>query len=522
MLRLSRLRLYSPLLPIAAVHRPRNVSTSSFDPTIRQFLVKLAEQQPCFSMRSSSVSILHEPRLFYQTLLNMIRNARHRLFISSLYIGHEDVELVDTIRASLRGNPSLQVYLHLDFNRSTRPGSSSTARILLPLLQQYPDRVHVYLFRSPKLKGIMARLVPPRINEGWGTWHPKIYGADDTIVISGANLNTSYFSDRQDRYLQFTSQPRLADYCFEFLRAARTFSFSLLPSPGSSEDYVVRWPDANTHPHRIEDKARHALLSLQRAQQNASTTSLVTSTDKSLSEKSDRADDVLVFPIIQAGQFNIREEERSLSLLLRELSAHQRYSVTSQSHEKYDGPLVDLTSGYFALYRPFQTALINSGLACRILAASPKANGFYGSKGISGRIPEAYTLFERRFMGAVRAAQKEWTHESSEVITGVQLHEWEREGWTYHAKGIWVRPTPASAPVLTLFGSTNLNSRSANLDTELSFVLATTNPTLQKKLAEEVDGLRDYAHPWRGEYNSETRRVRLGTWALVGIVGGML
>lgn len=69
MLRLSRLRLYSTLLPIAAVHRPRNVSTSSFDPTIRQFLVKLAEQQPCFSMRSSSVSILHEPRLFYQTLL---------------------------------------------------------------------------------------------------------------------------------------------------------------------------------------------------------------------------------------------------------------------------------------------------------------------------------------------------------------------------------------------------------------------------------------------------------------------
>lgn len=85
-----------------------------------------------------------------------------------------------------------------------------------------------------------------------------------------------------------------------------------------------------------------------------------------------------------------------------------------------------------------------------------------------------------------------------------------------------MRPTPASAPVLTLFGSTNLNSRSANLDTELSFVLATTNPTLQKKLAEEVDGLREHAHPWRGEYNSDTRRVRLGTWALVGIVGGML
>ncbi len=68
-LHLSRLRIYSALLPIAAAQRPRNVSTVSFDPTIRQFLVKLAEHQPCFSMHSSSVSIMHEPRLFYQTLL---------------------------------------------------------------------------------------------------------------------------------------------------------------------------------------------------------------------------------------------------------------------------------------------------------------------------------------------------------------------------------------------------------------------------------------------------------------------
>ena len=68
-LQLSRLRFYSALIPIAAAQRPRNVSTVSFDPTIRQFLVKLAEHQPCFSMHSSSVSIMHEPRIFYQTLL---------------------------------------------------------------------------------------------------------------------------------------------------------------------------------------------------------------------------------------------------------------------------------------------------------------------------------------------------------------------------------------------------------------------------------------------------------------------
>ena len=86
-----------------------------------------------------------------------------------------------------------------------------------------------------------------------------------------------------------------------------------------------------------------------------------------------------------------------------------------------------------------------------------------------------------------------------------------------------MRPTPSSAPAVTLFGSTNLNSRSANLDTELSFVLATRSPALRQRLAEEVDGLREHAQPWRGHDDSdEARRVRLGTRALIAFVGGML
>jgi CDP-diacylglycerol--glycerol-3-phosphate 3-phosphatidyltransferase len=53
------------------------------------------------------------------------------------------------------------------------------------LLKDFPDRCHVSLFRSPKLKGVFSNLIPPRFNEGFGTWHAKIYGADDTVMISG-------------------------------------------------------------------------------------------------------------------------------------------------------------------------------------------------------------------------------------------------------------------------------------------------------------------------------------------------
>jgi CDP-diacylglycerol---glycerol-3-phosphate 3-phosphatidyltransferase len=72
--------------------------------------------------------------------------------------------------------------------------------------------------------------------------------------------------------------------------------------------------------------------------------------------------------------------------------------------------------------------------------------------------------------------------------------------------------------VLSLFGSTNLNSRSANLDLELSFLLLTSAPALRARLRREVDALRTIARPWRGA----GRRVRWATRAMVGLVGAML
>ena len=66
-----------------------------------------------------------------------------------------------------------------------------------------------------------------------------------------------------------------------------------------------------------------------------------------------------------------------------------------------------------------------------------KANGFYGSTGVSGRIPEGYTLLEQRFMDAVRQAGRDWDSSLADNRkgSGVDLNEWRKDGWTYHAKG---------------------------------------------------------------------------------------
>ena len=146
-----------------------------------------------------------------------------------------------------------------------------------------------------------------------------------------------------------------------------------------------------------------------------------------------------------------------------------------------------------------------------------QANGFFGAKGISGRIPEGYTHLEQRFWNSIVASNRQWQNNH-----GVQLHEWSRDGWTYHAKGLWVSPSLGELPVLTLFGSSNLNSRSANLDTELSFVMVIPEDdkckSIKQDLAEELARLRKFAVQWQGN----DRNVRITTKWLVSLVGGML
>ncbi|KAG6336934.1 hypothetical protein ID866_2172 [Astraeus odoratus] len=475
----------------------RNISTKHLHPCVRDFAAALALKQPCFSLASKNVHILNEPGQFYSRLLDIIRRAHRRIFLSSLYIGAEERELIGALDAALREKPGLHVYLTLDYNRSTRPGPSSPVLALLPLLRDHGERVHVSLFRSPRLSGLMAKVVPPRFNEGWGTWHAKIYGSDDEVIISGANLNRSYFTNRQDRYLHFTSQPTLTDYCFSFLRTIAESSYRMSCPDSTAALPAIQWPDPNTRPWEIQPDVEHSLSKFQTSFQ----TSLM---GTRATESSD--DDVLLFPIIQGGQFNIREEERTVSMLFNHLRLH----ASSNSSM----PLMNLTSGYFGLYRPYQDLILKSTVGCKILAASPKANGFYGSPGLSGLIPEGYTLLEQRFMRAVRAARRDAGPHSN----AVRLSEWEREGWTYHAKGIWLSPSTDSLPVLTLFGSTNLNSRSANLDTELSFVMLTSSQVLRTGLQQEVIGLWRHATPWKGA----ERKIRWRTKTIVGMINGML
>ena len=229
---------------------------------------------------------------------------------------------------------------------------------------------------------------------------------------------------------------------------------------------------------------------------------------------------------------------------------------------------VDITSGYFGLYKKYKQWILDSPALTRVIAASPEvsnpgqvrqgisswiqANGFFGSKGFSRLIPEGYTLLLSRFDRALRSRGRLHTYSAPQSASdtgsaeagitprkGVVLKEWNRPGWTYHSKGLWLSPAPPSSstadptrpgnssatnPFLTFIGSSNLSTRSLTLDTELSMVLMTSSPALRKALGAEVRQLDKQAERVGEEtWKRPERRVSALARVLVALgVEGML
>ncbi|CAM9953788.1 unnamed protein product [Discosporangium mesarthrocarpum] len=117
----------------------------------------------------------------------------------------------------------------------------------------------------------------------------------------------------------------------------------------------------------------------------------------------------------------------------------------------------------------------------------PNPNADPGASASSGRVGE-----EERLPGG-----------ESSVL---RVLEWQREGWTFHAKGLWVledlrahgnvdpnsqvqTPTPALRCLLSVCGSSNFGRRSTERDLESQLMVVTHNRRLSEELGREWGGL---------------------------------
>ncbi|XP_022278382.1 CDP-diacylglycerol--glycerol-3-phosphate 3-phosphatidyltransferase, mitochondrial isoform X12 [Canis lupus baileyi] len=329
---------------------------------------------PEFGVSSSHVRVLASPAEFFELMKGQIKVAKRRVVMASLYLGTGPLEqeLVDclenTLEKSLQAKfPSdLKVSILLDFTRGSR-GRKNSRTMLLPLLQRFPEQVRVSLFHTPNLRGLLRLLIPERFNETIGLQHIKVYLFDNNIILSGANLSDSYFTNRQDRYVFLQDCPEIADFFTELVDAVGDVSLQL------QGDDTVQVVEGMVHPYkgdraaycRAANKRVMDVINSARARQqvlHAQTfhgDSLLTQEDAAAAGDRRPAPDTWIYPLIQMKPFEIQIDEIVTETLLTEAER---------------GAKIYLTTGYFNLTQAYMDLVLGTRAEYQILLASPEVS----------------------------------------------------------------------------------------------------------------------------------------------------
>ena len=127
------------------------------------------------------IEILDSPLEFKLQLFNKIKKSKSSVYLNCLYIGSQEFkEILDIL------DIQKEIHVGLDFYRGNR----------IPLLKDH--RIQLHFFKSPNYQDF-SQFMPRRWNETLGTFHVKGFLTDNDVIMTGANLSTDYFTNRQDR-----------------------------------------------------------------------------------------------------------------------------------------------------------------------------------------------------------------------------------------------------------------------------------------------------------------------------------
>lgn len=463
--------------------------------TIRQKLLQVVQNSGrTRSLRSFPLHAAHfrleaisfSPSQFHAALCKRIRCARHRVHLAALYVGPaanplsqpREADLLNALQTT--SCPSVRILL--DRNRALRPipnGVSSSTTSAAACLEALSSRENPEVYLISVLPNVLQSLLWNPFNEIAGVFHMKVFVIDDDLILTGANLSEEYFVDRIDRYLWIQHGGNgLVDFYAHVL--------DVLSS------YAERYGSQQS---RAGNKVRRSGLM-------RSLTHLIT-TDQTSLPTDDPTIVAYAVPTLQIPAHfwdGIPECERFLmdipllDLLLREaMSGDSENCRTS----------VRLASAYLNLVDPLQEILLEHSSETHLLTAGPASHGFKskGKPGNKGN-PWIAQVFD--------ALARDYIPESTS--SRHNLWYYQRDHWTFHAKGIWVsihrdkqscdestlsKLCNHSDLVLVSVGSSNYGARSTVRDWESNLLLLTTeNPgslQFQNHFASEWNSLNAYA-----------------------------
>lgn len=358
-------------LSVSLQPNPNKIVAALSDPSLSW--LQLAA--PCFPVKGEKVTVIKEPGKFYETLLEQSAKARKRIVLASLYLGTGKLEstLVQTIQKNLHKNRFLKVDVLLDFTRGTR-GDFSSKTMLLPLIQEFSNFT-LSMYHTPDLRGITKKLAPPRWNELLGLQHMKVYLFDDSVMISGANLSSDYFTNRQDRYILIEDKS-LADFYAKFIAKVQQFSMAI---QSDSEAVLHKgWE------HLPYEGYKHDFTSRAKSMIVEFFNEVMAEQKEAIEKQLDDGADTWIFPLVEMGQIGIHHD----SVVTRKLL-----------QSPLNGSELKLATGYFNLTQDYMDILTSQCFAqCSLLMAHPNVSNLLYFK-LKKEI--LYHYFKVRFLGSL-------------------------------------------------------------------------------------------------------------------------
>lgn len=386
------------------------------------------------SIDKSNVDIqaFFSPKEYKQTLLDLITQAKRRIYITALYVQDDEAgrEVLHALYKAKSISPKLDIKIFVDFHRAQRgligdKKSLGNRALYLKLAEQYTHAIDIYG-------------VPVKSKELLGVLHLKGMVFDDAVFYTGASINNIYLHEsekyRLDRYYLINAKALANSFC-DYLDV--TFIESEL-CPLLNRGEITTYSKKNVGKLKSLIKRSSYRLTQCKTQQN-----------------------VVIKPMVACGA-----RHNDLNKNIRKLVQKSEVSLL-------------IFTPYFNLPKPLRTDIIRAlkrGVKITLVIGDKKANDFYipNKEDFTtiGIVPYLYEMLLQRFV-------KRWQKFIDADLLAIRL--WKHENNSFHLKGI------VSDERFHLLTGSNLNPRAWSLDLENGLLLDDENKTLLPELKKETD-----------------------------------
>ena len=392
-------------------------------------------QLPKLRMHAESFTTLHQAADFRLCLLQAIAQAQHRIYITTLYMEHDEAgqEVLDALFAAKLRKQTLDIRVMVDWHRAQR------GRI-----GEHPGTCNATWYRTQALRNsleVPIYGIPVQTRELFGVLHLKGVIIDDQVLYSGASINNFYLHKqdkyRFDRYHLIRNQA-LADAMTRYINQ----EFFNDPAVFRLDKPAPTTRSIRKEIRAFRDKIHHSQYQIE--------------------SQTGGEDELAISPIIGVGNGNV------LNRVILELIAHAENSLF-------------ICTPYFNFPRALVLAIskaLQRGVCIDIVVGDKTANDFYIPPckpfRIIGALPYLYEMNLRRF------AKRQQHHISTRNL---RVHQWKDGENTYHLKGIF------SDQYYMLLTGNNLNPRAFRLDMENALLISDPKAELKEQNKHEQENI---------------------------------